>query len=393
VTTGTIAGDDGKKMSKSLGNYTLPDIVLEKYSADALRFYLLSSPLLHAQNINFSEKSIQDIQRKVLATLWNSYSFFTLYANVDGFIPSGRDAINRVSTAGNLLDRWIISELQSLILEVDKNMQGYDLVRSTKPFESFIDNLSNWYIRRSRKRFWKSENDKDKNEAYETLHYVLVTLAKLMAPFTPFIAEEIWRNLAGSTPPPLRGTSPDYRGGGVTSVHLENFPVADEKLIDEKLNEEMASVRNIISEGLQMRASAKIKVRQPLQEVRIRNKEVSKEMLEIIKEELNVKAVTADEEQKDELVLNTEITPELKLEGAAREIIRHIQSMRKEANYEVDNRIKVCYDGWSEVFQKFGELIAKETLADSLKEGKLDQADLEKEFEIEGRKIIIGIKK
>jgi isoleucyl-tRNA synthetase len=255
-------------------------------------------------------------------------------------------------------------------------MEGYNLVKSVKPFEKFIDNLSNWYIRRSRKRFWKSENDTDKDEAYETLHYVLVTLAKLMAPFTPFVSEEIYRNLSGDE-----------------SVHLCDYPVADEKLIDEKLNQEMASVRAIISEGLQMRAQNKIKVRQPLQGVKIKNKDLSKEMREIIKDELNVKEIGTDEKQEEEIVLNTEITPELRLEGVARELIRHIQEMRKEAGYEVDNRIKVCYDGWSVVFSRFSDIIAKETLANELTEGKLEDADLEKDFEIEGEKVLISIKK
>ena len=373
VTTGTIAGSDGKKMSKSLGNYTLPDIVLEKYSADALRFYLLSSPLLNAQNISFSEKAIQDIQRKVLATLWNSYSFFTLYANIDGFVPPKN---HQLSAKSSLLDKWIISELNKLIQEVDRNMQGYDLVKSVKPFEKFIDNLSNWYIRRSRKRFWKSENDTDKNEAYETLHYVLVTLAKTMAPFTPFVAEEIYKNLTNEE-----------------SVHLENYPNADEDLIEEELNAEMEKVRNIITEALQLRAASGIKVRQPLSELRITNYQLREEFLDIIKEEVNVKKVTADKKLEN-IELDTEITEDLKLEGMAREIVRHIQEMRKEAGYEVDNRIKVWYSPQSEVFQKFGDLIAKETLADELKYAeKVEDFDLQKEFVIEGQKLLINIKR
>jgi len=373
VTTGTIAGSDGKKMSKSLGNYTLPNIVLEKYSADALRLYLLSSPLLNAQNINFSEKSIQDIQRKVLATLWNSYSFFTLYANVDKWRLNYEK--ENIGKSDNLLDRWIVSELHKLNREVDEQMQKYNLVKSVKPFELFIDNLSNWYIRRSRKRFWKSENDSDKNEAYSTLHYVLVELSRLMAPFAPFVSEEIFKNLTGED-----------------SVHLTDFPVADEKLIDEKLNEQMKSVRDIISAGLQLRASAKIKVRQPLQGVRIKKKELREEFFDIIKEELNVKNVVLDDFMDQEIFLDTDITEDLRLEGTAREIIRFVQEMRKEAGYEVDNRIKIWYVGQSAVFEKFGEIIAKETLADTIKkEEKAAGFDLRKEFEIEGQKLVIAI--
>ncbi|MFZ5982109.1 MAG: class I tRNA ligase family protein, partial [Patescibacteria group bacterium] len=371
--------------------------------ADALRFYLLSSPLLHAQNINFSEKAIQDIQRKVLATLWNSYSFFTLYANVDKWSPEKSKNYKPKTT--NLLDRWIVSELHKLIQEVDQNMEGYDLVRSVKPFEGFVDNLSNWYIRRSRKRFWKSENDDDKNQAYATLHYVLVELAKTMAPFTPFIAEEIYRNLntspqpspskgegANGEPSPLEGEGA-RRADEVSSVHLCDFPTADESLIDEKLNEQMKKTRDIISEGLQLRALNKIKVRQPLLSASIRDREESQELLDIMKEELNVKEIIIEEKQAELVKINTEITPELKLEGQAREIVRYIQEMRKEAGYEVDNRIQVCYNPALEVMEKFGDLIAKEVLADEMREGEMKGADIRKEFNLEGKKFSIQIRR
>ena len=374
VTTGTIAGADGKKMSKSLGNYTKPDIVLEKYSADAMRFYLLSSPLLNAQNINFSEKAIQDIQRKVLSTLWNSYSFFTLYAGVDNWEP--KNSLGEIPDSKNLLDRWIISDLHKLIKKVDESMQGYDLVKSTKPFENFVDNLSNWYIRRSRKRFWKSENDSDKDNAYQALHYVLVELARAIAPFTPFIAEEMYKNLTGQE-----------------SVHLADFPQAEEKLIDEKLNEQMNKTREIITAALQLRAKAGIKVRQPLSALSIKYKVESEELVKIIEEELNVKKVNIDENLAEEIILDTEMTEELKLEGQAREIIRFIQEMRKEAGYEVENRISAGVVGQDSVLEKFGELIQKEILANELKTEKMENADLEKEFDIDGEKIAISIKR
>ncbi len=374
VTTGTIAGSDGKKMSKSLGNYPDSNIILEKYSADALRFYLLSSPLLNAQNISFSEKAIGDIQRKVLATLWNSYSFFTLYAGVDQWSPKNK--LGAVADPKNLLDRWIVSELHKLIGEVDMNMQGYDLVKATRPFELFVDNLSNWYIRRSRKRFWKSENDGDKNSAYETLHYVLVELAKTMAPFCPFIAEEIYKNLTGEE-----------------SVHLVDFPMSNEKLIDEKLNTEMKKVRDVISEGLQQRALNKIKVRQPLSVASIKYVVDSMELKEIIKEELNIKELLIDEKQEENIKLDTNITPELKLEGQARELVRAIQEMRKEAGYEVNNRIQIGYVGVQDVFAKFGDLIARETLANNISAGELVEADLQKEVLIDGEKCGIFIKR
>ncbi len=374
VTTGTIAGDDGKKMSKSLGNYTLPDVVLEKHSADALRFYLLSSPLLSAQNINFSEKAIQDIQRKLCATLWNSYSFFVLYASLDKFdADKSKFEFEKLE---NVLDRWIISELQVLIKEVDENMKKYDLVRAVRPFEKFVDNLSNWYIRRSRKRFWKSEDDGDKKEAYQTLHYVLTELSKTLAPFMPFISEEIYKNLTGEE-----------------SVHLCDFPVADEKMIDEELNKNMSDLREIITLGLQDRAKNRIKVRQPLSELVIVNYEIREDFLEIIKEEVNVKKVVIEKGSESRVEINIEITPALKLEGQAREIIRYIQEMRKKAGYAVENRIQVGYEGTEKVFEKFGDLIAKETLANSLEKGILSETDLEKEFEIDGEKLKIFLKR
>jgi isoleucyl-tRNA synthetase len=374
VTTGTIAGSDGKKMSKSLGNYPDSNIILEKHSADALRFYLLSSPLLNAQNISFSEKAIQDIQRKVLATLWNSYSFFTLYASVDKWEPKNK--LGAISGSKNLLDLWVVSELHKLIEEVDANMQGYDLVKATRPFELFVDNLSNWYIRRSRKRFWKSENDGDKNSAYETLHYVLLTLSKIIAPFCPFIAEEMYKNLTGED-----------------SVHLVDFPAADEKKINEKLNAEMKKVRDVISEGLQQRALSQIKVRQPLMSATIKHKIENVELVEIMQEELNVKNVLVSEAQEENIKLDVNIIPELKLEGTARELVRAIQEMRKKAGYEVDNRIIIGHVGAQEVFAKFGDLIAKETLANNISAGELVDADLQKEVLIDEVKYGIFIKK
>ena len=399
VTTGTIAGSDGKKMSKSQGNFTDPNVLLDKYGADSFRFYLMQSSLMEGENLNFLDKDLEAIFKGMFRMMWNSYSFFVLYANVDKWNPDPKtgfwdESQNPVLGSRNILDRWIVSELQTLIKDVNENMENYELTRAARLFPKFIDNLSNWYIRRSRRRFWKSESDSDKKEAYETLHYVLVTLSKLMAPFTPFIAEEIFRNLS------------DAGNKNFCSVHLQDFPVADEKLIDEKLNEEMAKVRDIITQGLQLRAMAKIKVRQPLEKFLIANLELShKELLEIIREEMNVKKVEMVEKVKEgeswiigeigeiSVGLNIEITEELRLEGVAREIIRHIQEMRKEAGYDVDNRIKVCYAGWSVVFEKFGDLIAKETLADSLQNNKPDQSDLEKEFNIEGEKVLIYIKR
>ncbi|MDQ1284310.1 MAG: isoleucyl-tRNA synthetase [Patescibacteria group bacterium] len=394
VVNGIVLAEDGQKMAKRLKNYPDPMYMLEKYGADSLRYYLTASPVMQAVDLNFKESDVADITRGMMRMLWNSYSFFVLYANIDGFKPSG-NSVGAVHEPP-LLDRWIVSELQLLIKEINLNMEAYELTRASRLFPKFIDNLSNWYIRRSRKRFWKSENDTDKNEAYETLHYVLVTLAKVMAPFTPFVAEEIWGNLTNYE----SGTNVRITNNP-ESVHLCDFPMADEKLIDEKLNKNMSDLREIISLGLQERAKHGIKVRQPLARVILGQKfsGVFNELINkpewsiILTEELNVKGAELGTDV--ELVgLDLEITEDLRLEGAAREVIRHIQEMRKEAGYEVDNRIQVCYSPQSVVFQKFGDLIAKETLADKLKYvEKSEDFDLQKEFVIEGQKLLINIKK
>lgn len=372
VTTGTISGGDGKKMSKSLGNFTDPNIILDKYGADSFRFYLMQSSLMEGENLSFLDKDLENIFKGIFRMLWNSYSFFVLYANIDKFNSVSRSQ----QLVTSLLDKWIISELNILIKEVNENMENYELARATRLFSKFIDNLSNWYIRRSRKRFWKSENDDDKDRAYQTLYFVLVELSKLMAPFTPFITEEIYKNLTGKE-----------------SVHLENFPKVDEKLIDGKLNEEMSVARKIVSEGLQLRAKAGIKVRQPLKEIQVTGYKLRKELADIIKEEINIKKVVFNEGSEQKILLDTEITEDLKLEGQAREIIRYIQEMRKKTGYEVDNRIKVGHIGMDEVFDKFGEMIQKEILADTIQSGLFPESDAEKEFLIEDKKIVITIKR
>ncbi len=413
IVNGIVLAEDGKKMSKRLNNYPNPALMFEKYGADTMRFYLLSSPIVAAQNLNFSEKELAELSRGMFRMLWNSYSFFVLYANIDKFKP------DRVETrhASSLLDKWIISELNVLIQGVNKYMESYALHKAARLFPEFIDNLSNWYIRRSRKRFWKSENDEDKNQAYQTLHYILIELSKLMAPFTPFIAEDIYRNLAcHSGPVPesrneiLKPASPAGRQvqDDSHSVHLENFPQADEKLMDEKLNEEMRKIREIITEALQLRAKAGIKVRQPVAMLQIKNQKskIKKELLEIIKEEVNVKNVKAVKIFKaveniivssdKKIGLDTKITEDLKMEGQAREIIRFIQQMRKEADYEVDNRIEISHSGMKEIFRKFGNMIAKETLAENISSQftiHSSQFDLEKELEMEKEKVKIWIKK
>ena len=385
VTTGTIAGNDGKKMSKSLGNFTDPNILIDRYGADSFRFYLMQSPLMDGENLNFNDEDLKDIFGGMLRMLWNTYSFFVLYANIDKFEP--KNSKYEIPENANLLDRWIVSELNSLIKNVNHHMEHYELNKTARLFPEFIDNLSNWYVRRSRKRFWKSENDGDKNEAYETLHHVLVELSKLMAPFTPFVAEEIYKNLTGNE-----------------SVHLADFPVADKKLIDDDLNEKMQLTRRFVKMGLAARAKVGIKVRQPLAELKI-NEDIGGDLGELIKEEVNVKKISfsggvadepgfvREEEINWEAGLDTKITDELRLEGEARELVRRIQELRKKAGYQVDNRIRLCYQGGKDIFEKFGELIAKETLAEDVCDHEDPEADISELVALEREPIKIWLKK
>jgi len=371
IVNGIALAEDGKKMSKKLKNYPDPMMVLEKYGADVLRYYLLSSPIVSAEDLNFSERELSDMSRNMFRMLWNSYSFFTTYTSIDNWAPK-----KDTKPSENLLDRWILSELQLLIKEVDSAMQSYELNKATRAFAPFVDNLSNWYVRRSRKRFWKSEDDGDKENAYQTLYDVLVTLAKVMAPFTPFLSEEIYKNLTDEE-----------------SVHLADYPVANEKLIDEKLNEQMQLLRDLVTEGLKLRSDAKIKVRQPLGESRIKNRELGEEMHEILKEELNVKNIVVDDSLEQEIVLNAEITPELKLEGEAREIIRAIQEGRKKALFNVEDRIHLGSIGKEKVFEKFDDMIAKEVLATKIENGGLADAEYIETVSIDGEEFTFSLKR
>ena len=383
ICLGHILDGKGKKMSKSKGNVIEPMAVMDEYGADALRWMLFSinQPGLPKK---FDIKGMRDLTNRVFRMLWNTYYFFVMYASIDKFEPKSKDNLTQST---NLLDKWLISELNSLIKNVDQKLNKYDIYGSTALIENFIDNLSNWYVRRSRKRFWKSENDADKNLAYETLHYVLVELSKLIAPFTPFVAEEMYKNLTGNE-----------------SVHLADFPAADEKLIDEDLNENMRLTRRFVKLGLAARARAGIKVRQPLSELKI-NEDVSKELAELIKDEVNVKKVSfaggiaeepglvQEEEINWEVGLDTKITDDLRLEGEAREFIRRIQELRKRAGYEVDNRIALSYQGGTHLFEKFGDLISRETLAIVLSAGEEKEADISELIALETEPIKVWLKK
>ena len=418
IVNGLILAEDGKKMSKRLKNYPDPNTMLDTYGADAIRLYMIYSPVVKAESLKFSESGVKQLMRDLLIPWWNAYSFFVTYANVDGF--ADREVVYPESP--NVLDRWIVSSMETLIADVTAAMDAYDLQKSVRPFVKFIEDLTNWYIRRSRRRFWKSQNDGDKLCAYRTLRYVLVQLAKVAAPFTPFIAEEIYGNLKGE--------------GDPESVHLCDFPTANAAARDLDLERRMAAVQTVVELGRRLRADNDLKVRQPLSAIRIAGADV-KGLEDLIEDELNVKSVqfVAEETElcnvsykanfktlgrkcgskmkavaaaiaaagkreagsgkwivegveilpEDVLVmrspreglvvasfgeavvaLETSLSPELVAEGLAREFVSHVQSMRKEADFEVTQRIVVTVDADDEMrsaLESHVDYVKGETLA------------------------------
>lgn len=439
ITTGVVAGNDGRKMSKSLGNFTDPNELMDKFSADSLRFLLLSSPLLNGEDFALHDKDVGDVARK-LSMIWNMYDFFTMYAEVDGWEfdgtlidpLSGKPVCTSLSSAEtasahresrssatgdtaelaalkqssympyadnlnsraradvsedeatigsvtNPLDIWIISRLHELVAEVEKQMDAYNIPDALSPMLPFLDDASNWYVRRSRRRFWKSEDDGDKNDAYRTLHYVLVRLSYLLAPFTPFLAEELYHNLTGDN----------------ESVHLKDWLSAGK--VDEQIIAEMAAVRDVINDGLSQRASKGIKVRQPLLKLSMNHTDY--QQLEphedIICEELNIKFLEGLGDTPEKPLLDYTITPELKREGLMREVIRHVQSARKKAGLQVDDRIELgITSSDTEIAQAvdmFADTIKAETLA--LKLGSAAD-DMERyDVKVDGKLVEIYLRK
>ena len=415
IVNGLVLAEDGKKMSKRLRNYPDPTKMLDTYGADAVRLYMIYSPVVRAENLKFSENGVKQLMRDLLIPWWNAYSFFVTYANVDRF----DDAEVVYPESDNVLDKWIVSSMETLIADVTAAMDSYDLQRSIRPFVRFIEDLTNWYIRRSRRRFWKSSNDGDKLCAYRTLRYVLVQLAKVAAPFTPFIAEEIYRNLKGA--------------GDPDSVHLCDFPKANAAARDLALERRMAAVQTVVELGRRLRADNDLKVRQPLSALRLAGADITG-LDDLIEDELNVKSVQfVDDEtelcdvsfkanfkslgkkcgpkmkavaaaisamksfsgsatvegvelsSEDVLVtrtpkaglvvasegevvvgLETALSPELVAEGIAREFVSRVQAMRKEADFEVTQRISVAVETDAEAksaLEAHLDYVKNETLA------------------------------
>lgn len=387
ICTGFINAADGKKMSKKLKNYTDPMELMNKTSADSFRFLMLSSPLTNGENFALADKDVMDVARK-LGMIWNMYDFFTMYAEVDGWEFNG-DISDPLHDLTNPLDIWIVSRLHQLITEVERGLNNYNLQDATKPILPFLDDASNWYVRRSRRRFWKSEDDSDKNDAYRTLHYVLVRLSYMLAPFAPFLAEELYHNLTGDN----------------ESIHLKDWLPAGE--IDNSMLRDMNALRTAVNDGLSKRASEGIKVRQPLASVKLINTisqdtpaEVAQFLIDIAKDELNVKSVeivtdSESESAQPSVVYDLTITPELKREGLMREIIRHVQSARKQAGLQIDDRIVLSISSddseISQAVDAFADVIKAETLAVELNSA----ADESEKYDakIEGKLVEISLKK
>ena len=387
ICTGFINAADGKKMSKKLKNYTDPMELMNKTSADSFRFLMLSSPLTNGENFALADKDVMDVARK-LGMIWNMYDFFTMYAEVDGWEFNG-DLSDPLHDLTNPLDIWIVSRLHQLITEVERGLNNYNLQDATKPILPFLDDASNWYVRRSRRRFWKSEDDGDKNDAYRTLHYVLVRLSYMLAPFTPFLAEELYHNLTGDN----------------ESIHLKDWLPAGE--IDNSMLRDMNALRTAVNDGLSKRASEGIKVRQPLASVKLINTisqdtpaEVAQFLVDIAKDELNVKSVeivtdSESESAQPSVVYDLTITPELKREGLMREIVRHVQSARKQAGLQIDDRIVLSISSddseISQAVDAFADVIKSETLAVEL--NSVVNESEKYDAKIEGKLVEISLKK
>ena len=350
ITTGTLAGNDGRKMSKSLGNYTDPNILMDQYSADSLRFLLLSSPVLSGEDFALLDKDVSDVNRK-LSMIWNVYDFFTTYAEVEGWDSENgwRPAGKLIADLKNPLDRWILARLYEVKAEIIDGMAEYNIPKALEGVLPFVDDLSNWFVRRSRRRFSsKNEDEEDKKEAFWTLHMVLVRVAMILAPFTPFLAEELYQKMTGKE----------------ESVHLLDFPKTTE-IDDKDILGDMKRCREIITDALALRMQKsetedQIKIRQPLSKLVYAGEKLPEFYEQIIAEEVNVKTV----ENGEELFLDKTLTDELKREGYARELVRAIQAARKKAGLAPGDKIRLSLS--VEAPEEHVDFIKAEVLADEI---------------------------
>jgi len=450
ICTGLILAEDGKKLSKRHKNYTPPMDVFNTYGADAMRYFLVTSPVVKGMEVRVMDSEFKEVVKAVILPLWNVYSFFVSYANLDGYKPE----LDSDFTPSNLLDRYILSEYQQLLKNVTVELDRYELAEAARYIQRFLPILTNWYVRRSRRRFWAEGLEEDKISAYETLYRVLVGLTKILAPIMPFVTEAIHHGLTEKE-----------------SVHLELWEEVKEDWIDEDLSKRMDAVRTIVSLGHSLRARNKMKVRKPLQVIRVSGDfpdDLLEEYKDVILDELNIKEVefvadgselghpelklnfkklgpkfgkdmqsvakaarAGDFELKDSgckiasqyelglddfdlqykaqegfdcasedgvlVSLDLHMSDELILEGHAREIIRHMQTLRKEAQYELSDRIVGFVQSQEKLIQdaaqKHSEMIAGEVLAKELNLNDVSDSDVQKEVSIDGLAFTVGVKK
>jgi isoleucyl-tRNA synthetase len=464
VVLGLILDEEGEKMSKSKGNAIAPMEVIRTHGADATRWYLYTaSPLGNERRVSMG--LVAEVVRKFLLTLWNTYSFFVTYANLDGFDPT---AHSLPAAQRSELDRWVLAELHKLIDTVDTRMANYDLTGAARPIADFVDDLSNWYVRRSRRRFWRSEQSQDKIAAYLTLYECLLTVSKLLAPFMPFVSEEMYRNLALSVD-----------AGAPESVHFCDFPVADKSLIDERAIADTQLAMRLVKLGHSARNQAGVKVRQPLAQLLLKLRsaeeraavqrvadqildelnvktldfvdaatdivnykvsglpnllgkkygklypkiraalaaadgaavaaaveagqpytlEIDGEAVSLLPEELDVKVearagYAAVQEAGYLAALDTRLTPSLVNEGLAREVVRRIQTMRKDAGFEISDTIVIYYQADAELnaaFDEFGAYIRTETLAREIINGPAPAEAVRSSVALDEHPLDIGI--
>ncbi|MBQ2929161.1 MAG: class I tRNA ligase family protein, partial [Clostridia bacterium] len=460
IVMGHVQDAEGRKMSKHLGNVVNPFDALNQYGADALRwyFYTTAAPWLPKR---FSKEAVQEVQRKFLATLQNVHSFFSMYAEIDGFDPS---AHKLEDVELSLMDKWILSKLNSLIQKVDDDLANYRIVEPAVSIQDFVDELSNWYVRRGRERFWGKGMAGDKEAAFATLYHVLVTLSKVCAPFIPFMAEDIYQNLVVANVP-----------GAIDSVHLCDFPVADAARIDKEMEEQMDALVEAVQLGRACRALANMKTRQPAARLFVKGATFGADYQALCEDELNVKEVVFTDDTRDYttyqlkpqmrtlgrkygkllgaigqnlasmdgnevvdafargemvtfelngtqvelaqedvltapmqkpgfvaqedrgvmVVLDTNLTEALIQEGYVREVISKIQTMRKDAGFEVTDRIDVrytCGDVLNSAIQSGLDMIKNGTLALTVAAGEADDTYTTQEWKINGQKAVIAVR-
>lgn len=398
LVTELVLDEKGEKMSKHKGNVVDPWLILNKYGADALRWYIftVSPPWVP---LRFSPDSVNEALKKFLLTLWNTVSFFSIYAEIDQFDPNENSI--PFSELEDLSDIWLISKLNSLIIKVKEEMEKFNATTAARAIQSFvIDDLSNWYIRLNRERFWKSEKDKDKWSAYTTTFYVLKELSKLLAPFIPFTSEKIYQEIVRN----VEKNSPE-------SVHLCDYPKENPSLIDKRLEENMDIVREIVASGRMLRNQANIKIRQPLAKIWIKvDPKLEKDIENLkkyIQQELNIEDVIIGKPEEGEKILthkeeifeislDTNITEDLLNKGILRELEHKIQMLRKEAKLDYTDRIKFYYKGSpriKDILEKNKSEFAEEILATEIVEGYIPENTYQKSIKVYDEEVLIGFEK